>query len=116
MGRAAFDPEFVRVSCARLRFTRPAAVQAAAKLSKEIRREERPDENSQAMRRRRIRSWRQLAIRQCAGMTALTNKLRRSRRLSPDEKHANIARQAIGKVNDPRRKMETLWLQIMAPS
>ena len=38
------------------------------------------------------------------------------RRLPPDEKHPDIARHPVGKVNNPRRKMETLRLQIMAPS
>ena len=43
-------------------------------------------------------------------------KLTRSRRLSPNEKQADVARHPVGKVNNPRRKMETLRLQIMAPS
>src|ERR1700722_1230288 len=63
-----------------------------------------------AMRRRRIRSGRQLAIRRRAGIVS------RYRLLSPDEKHADIARYPVGKVDDPGRKMETLRLQIMAPS
>ena len=43
-------------------------------------------------------------------------KPRRSRRLSPNEKQPDIARHPVGKVNNSRRKMETLRLQIMAPS
>ena len=43
-------------------------------------------------------------------------KLTQSRRLSPDEKQPDIARHPVGKVNNPRRKKETLQLQIMAPS
>jgi hypothetical protein len=36
--------------------------------------------------------------------------------LSPNEKQADIARHPVGKVNNARRKMETLRLQIVAPS
>jgi hypothetical protein len=38
------------------------------------------------------------------------------RLLSPNEKQADVARHPVGKVNNSRRKMETLRLQIMAPS
>ena len=34
----------------------------------------------------------------------------------PNEKQADVARHPVGKVNNPRRKMETLRLQILAPS
>jgi hypothetical protein len=43
-------------------------------------------------------------------------KLRPMRPLSPNEKQADIAGHPVGKVHNPRGKMETLRLQIMAPS
>jgi hypothetical protein len=88
----------------------------------------------EAMRCRRVRSRRPLAsggIRRDdafnidTGGTALRLRWRwgpeqvqafPERRLPPDEKHPDIARHPVGKVDDPRRKVETLRLQIMAPS
>ena len=43
-------------------------------------------------------------------------KLGRLRLLSPNEKQADVARHPVGKVKNARRKMKTLWLQIVAPA
>src|SRR5580698_2287725 len=59
----------------------------------------------QTMWRRRNRSRRRLALRRCPRIAS------RYRLLSPDEKHADIAWHPVGKVDNPRRKMETLRLQ-----